>query len=174
MTAPPGTRAVVMPGVFDAEVSCGTERWKAKGRIFSPVVPLEKSEEIIVRARGSEALLGPAALDAPIRFLCGPGVMNVDIPIEDQGLKHYSGGVRYSKIIHLKDLSVPVLLRFHTLDCSAHVWVNGAEASVLVAPPYELDITAHLRYGDNQIEVLIHNTLRNHMRTIPTNFLFEK
>ena len=174
MTAPPGTRAVVIPGAFAAEVSCGTENWKSEGRVFSPTVPLEKSEEITIRMRGHEALFGPAELDSPIRFICGPGVMNVDKPIEEQGLKHYSGGVRYSKVIHLNDLSIPVMLRFQTLDCSARIWVNGVEAGVLVAPPYELDITAFIGCGDNRIEVLIHNTLRNHMRTIPTNFLFEK
>ena len=56
----------------------------------------------------------------------------------------------------------------------ARVRVNGAEAGVLVAPPYDLDISAHVRPGDNLLEVTVHNTLRNHMRTLPTVYLHER
>ena len=64
----------------------------------------------------------------------------------------------------------PCYFRAETLDCAARVWVNGRCAGTLVAPPYELDLTPFLIQGDNRIEVLVHNTLSNHMRTVPTNF----
>ncbi len=51
--------------------------------------------------------------------------------------------------------------------------VNDADASELVVPPYELDISKWVRTGDNTSEVLVHNTLRNHMRTVPTNFCYD-
>lgn len=174
LIAPPGTRAIVLPGDFPAEVLSEGRAWRADGRTLVPETPLDESEQIVLRVPGEKAILGAALLSEPIRFLCGRGVMDVDAPIETQGLKHYSGGVRYIKTVRVDELSRPVLLRFNALDCSARIWINGCEAGVLVAPPYETEITRHLRVGENQIEVLIHNTLRNHMRTIPTNFLFEK
>ena len=51
--------------------------------------------------------------------------------------------------------------------------VNDADASELVVPPYELDIGKWVRAGDNNIEVLVYNTLRNHMHTVLTNFCCE-
>ncbi len=46
------------------------------------------------------------------------------------------------------------------MDCAARMKVIGARADVLVASPYELDISKWDRAGDNDIEVLVHNTLR--------------
>lgn len=173
-TAPPGTETLVLPGDFAAEASSAGRSWTMDGRMVFPDTPLESSAEIILCVSGKEALSGPALISEPIRFVCGQGVMNVDVPIEAQGLKHYAGGIRYTKTVQVNDLSLPAMLRFRILDCAARIWVNGSEAGTLVAPPYDLDITKHLRVGENKIEALVHNTLRNHMRTIPTNFLFEK
>jgi hypothetical protein len=41
------------------------------------------------------------------------------------------------------------------------VSVNGAPAGYIEAPPYERDITPHLKTGTNTIEVVVIGTLKN-------------
>lgn len=45
----------------------------------------------------------------------------------------------------------------------AEVWINGRRATTLLLPPYHLDATAYLRAGNNHLEVVVQNTLRNRM-----------
>ena len=80
----------------------------------------------------------------------------------------------YRRHVTLSGADGRVRLRLGDIDCAARVRVNGAEAGVLVAPPYDLDISAHVHPGDNLLEVTVHNTLRNHMRTLPTVYLHER
>lgn len=53
---------------------------------------------------------------------------------------------------------------------SAKVIVNGQSAGVRVAPPWKFDLTGLLREGENQLEILVFNTLANHYQTIPTRY----
>ena len=170
-TAPPGTEAVMMPDVFSTVRDTEGSVWHRSGNTYDSDVVHQRSRTLIAEVPGSSAELGPALIQDPIRFICGQGIMNVDLPIEEQGLKHYSGGIRYCKSISLTDASGTVCLRFPALDCAAVVFVNGIEAGVLFAPPYMLDISEQIKPGENRLEIIVHNTLRNHMRTIPTQFL---
>ena len=51
-----------------------------------------------------------------------------------------------------------------------HSAVLGHVAGIRVAPPWRVDISGHVRSGDNRIEVLVYNTLANHYLTIPTRY----
>jgi hypothetical protein len=57
------------------------------------------------------------------------------------------------------------------LECpvreAAEVWVNGARAGAVWHPPYEIDITALVRPGANQIRVVVGNTLINKIAGTP-------
>jgi hypothetical protein len=48
--------------------------------------------------------------------------------------------------------------------------VNGKPAGIKSAPPWTFDITDFVKSGENQIEVLVSNTLANHYVTIPTHY----
>lgn len=174
LMAPPGTEALQLPFNSPCRITGEHGAWQANGSRHVPEQPLLTCEPITLRVEGEAALLGPALLQEPVCFTVGEGLMDVDQPIEAQGFKFYSGGMRYRKTISVDHSGLPVLLDLGTLDCAARIWVNGQEAGVLVAPPYTMDITALVTSGDNAIEILVHNTLRNHMHTIPTNFLFEQ
>lgn len=171
--APPGTEAMRLSCDAEAKVEAEGTAWHGDGWTYRPDEAIERCREVSVTVSGGSAVYGPALMAEPVRFSCGQGIMNVGRPIEAQGLKHYSGGIRYMKDIWLEDLSERVILRFAALDCAALVYVNGAHAGTLVAPPYELDVTDWMKRGENHLEIVVHNTLRNHMRTIPTNFLYE-
>ncbi|GAB3416633.1 glycosyl hydrolase family 2 protein [Flindersiella endophytica] len=43
----------------------------------------------------------------------------------------------------------------------AEVAVNGEPAGVVWSPPYEIDLTGHLREGSNQLAITVHNTAAN-------------
>ena len=53
---------------------------------------------------------------------------------------------------------------------TAEVIINGKKAGVRVAPPWKLDVSGLLQAGDNEIEVLVCNTLSNHYQTIPSMY----
>jgi len=57
---------------------------------------------------------------------------------------------------------------------TAEVKINGLSAGILVAAPWELDISEFVKSGDNRIEVLVYNTLTNHFKTIPTEYNTDK
>ncbi len=172
-TAPPGMTALVLPEGLDARVFAGDEELACAGNRRTPAAPLKAATQLRMTVRATDGAYGAALIAEPLRFECGRGEMDVSLPIEAQGLEHYSGGVRYTRSVHIDDASQHVRLRLGDIDCAARVKINGADAGVLVAPPYELDISKWVRAGDNDIEVLVHNTLRNHMRTVPTNFCYE-
>jgi hypothetical protein len=45
----------------------------------------------------------------------------------------------------------------------AEVWINGRKAATLLLLPYRLDATPYLHAGNNHVEVIVANTLRNRM-----------
>ena len=84
-------------------------------------------------------------------------------------LETYSGGAWYRKTVTLP-AAQSVVLDLGRVAASAEVRVNGQLAGIKVAPPWRLDITKHMKPGENRIEVLVCNTLANHYVTIPTHY----
>ena len=84
-------------------------------------------------------------------------------------LKFFSGGIRYSKDIRI-DGGRSVSLDLGEVDATCEVSVNGKDAGVLLAGPYEMDITPYVSEGLNHIEVLVYSSLANHYQTIPTPY----
>lgn len=172
--APPGLRALTIDAAVPARVWADGQEFICHGARHEAPAPLERSTRVEIALRDSSGRHGAALLNGPVLCDCGPGTIDAGRPIEEQGLRFYSGGVVYRRHVTLPGADGHVRLRLGDIDCAARVRVNGAEAGVLVAPPYDLDISAHVRPGDNLLEVTVHNTLRNHMRTLPTVYLHER
>ena len=85
-------------------------------------------------------------------------------------MRFYSGGVRYSKDVRLRDKGSSVWLDLGEVDATCEVSVNGKKVDVLLSSPYRLDITRYARRGKNRIEVLVYSSLSNHYQTIPTPY----
>jgi hypothetical protein len=87
-------------------------------------------------------------------------------------LETYSGGAWYRRTVALTagQIRDRLVLNLGEVAATAEVHVNGRAAGVRVAPPWSVDITQHVRAGDNRIEVLVYNTLANHYATIPTRY----
>jgi hypothetical protein len=63
-----------------------------------------------------------------------------------------------------------VALHLGAVVATAEVRVNGRMAGIRVAPPWTFDLTGLVKPGDNQIEILVYNTLANHYLTVPTRY----
>ncbi len=63
-----------------------------------------------------------------------------------------------------------VTLDLGQVVATAEVRVNGQLAGIRVAPPWRVDISPHVKAGENRIEVLVFNTLANHYLTVPTRY----
>jgi hypothetical protein len=116
---------------------------------------------------------GGAAIAEPVVIETnGDGIM----PLGDWSklgiLNNYSGGVRYRTTFNL---SGPEATRAVELDlgkviATAEVTVNGKKIGVRVAPPWTFDLSGSLKAGENDVEVLVFNTLANHYQTIPSYY----
>jgi hypothetical protein len=131
-----------------------------------------KMSEVVLRVKHDVGCYGGAAFEEPIKFICVPGQMPLgDWSICD-GLKSYSGGAKYSKAVRFTQaqLEKEIHLDLGQVTASAEVIINGFSAGILIAPPWKINITSYLKPGDNQIDVLVYNTLANHYLTIPTRY----
>jgi len=83
-------------------------------------------------------------------------------PWKSQHLPLYGGGVGYTQTFDLPALAGSYRVRLPAWHGSvARVVVNGKNAGVIETPPYERDVTAHLKTGTNTIEVVVIGTLKN-------------
>jgi hypothetical protein len=116
---------------------------------------------------------GGAAIPEPILVeTSADGIM----PLGDWSqlgiLNNYSGGVRYRTTLTLSEQEVTgaVELDLGKVTATAEVSVNGKQVGVRVAPPWTFDLSGTLKVGENEIEVLVFNTLSNHYQTIPSHY----
>ncbi len=86
----------------------------------------------------------------------------------DERLAWYSGRAIYGSTFTLTDDHRRDGLRLR-LDLGqvcycAEVWVNGKLVGPRVWPPHALDVTEHVRVGENRVDVVVANLLANRMR----------
>jgi beta-galactosidase/beta-glucuronidase len=80
----------------------------------------------------------------------------------------------YRKTISLtkeQAASKKVLLDLGRVVASAEVVVNGKTIGIKAMSPWEFDVAGKIRAGDNQIEILVYNTLGNHFLTTPSQYI---
>lgn len=80
------------------------------------------------------------------------------------GLATFSGLGRYETEFTIEEIpeNTKVILALGRVAVSAEVFVNGKSAGLSFFEPYEVDITAQIRPGSNQLEVVVANTLSNY------------
>jgi hypothetical protein len=120
------------------------------------------------------ALTGGAAIPEPVVFACEKGLIKLGNLFENESLKTYSGGMWYRKTVNLtkeQAASKKVLLDLGRVVASAEVIVNGKPVGIKAMSPWEFDVTGKIRAGDNQIEILVYNTLGNHFLTTPSQYI---
>lgn len=179
-SAPPGLKAmtVTVNGSLNAWVD-------GKPLTISQITPghpaqyriiLDKSiparSKVALRVEQSRGDYGGSAFPEPVLLDCEAGISRTGDWSQGSVLECYSGGAWYRKTISLSKAQAGsgVMLDLGEVVATAEVRINGKTTGVLVSPPWKLDISAYIREGKNQIEILVYNTLANHYLTIPTKY----
>ena len=136
--------------------------------------PMQGISQVALRVEQEPGCYAGAAFPLPVAFECADG----KIPLGDwcnHGLKTYSGGVIYTRIVKLEErhLAGKVILDLGQVSTMAEVHVNGKSAGVKMARLFCFDITELVKAGENQIQVKVVNTLANHMSSYPTTYIYE-
>jgi len=171
----PGTNAIKVNALGKVEAWIDGAPMKAEkdGRFVAAKAPT-KSAIIALRITPETiGTTGGSLIPEPVIIETnGKGVM----PLGDWSafgiLNNYSGGVRYATNIKLDALGTNnrAVIDLDNVAGTAEIIVNGQKAGVRVAPPWKQDISAHLKEGENRIEILVYNTLANHYQTIPSKY----
>lgn len=89
---------------------------------------------------------------------------------EDAGIRYYSGAASYETSFIINDIETGMLnggrrfvLDFEDLNWLARVTLNGKDAGTVWCSPWTLDITEHLKPGENRLKIEICNSLYNRM-----------
>lgn len=132
--------------------------------------PNKRISTVAIRIEEAWGNAGGAAIDGPIRQICGEGLLTAGDWSQTEGISTYSGGAWYRKSIRLTDIrkGQKVCLNLGKVISTAEVRINGKKAGLKLTPPWEFDITDHVKVGDNEIEVLVHNTAANYYLSVPT------
>lgn len=164
---PPGAVAVGRPkveGRWEAWVD-GRPLDFSKGRAELPADG--RSEMLAVRV---EMAAGQHGLVEPVRVTCQPMRRPLGSWTES-GLDWYSGRAIYSTTFELptdtaKRLKDGLRLQLDLGEVCwyAEVWLNGTLVGTRVWPPYQVDVSDHVRTGQNRLDVVVANLLANRMR----------
>lgn len=111
-----------------------------------------------------------AALAGPIRAHVGPGRMSLG-NWEDQGLSEYSGGVRYTRELHIPETR-DLQLDLGRVRGTAEVLLDGVSVGTRFCTPYTYNLPA-TPAGPHTLTIEVFNTLAPHLNaTSPTHFIF--
>ena len=134
--------------------------------------PSLKSARVVIKIEYQPGHADGGAFPRYIDQLSGKGSITLGDWSETDGMKAYSGGVMYRKSFYIEDFDSDNRIEIDLGDVvsSAAVYINGTPAGTKVAPPWKFDVTKLARKGDNQIEVLVYNTLANNYITTPTRY----
>ncbi len=86
--------------------------------------------------------------------------------LKNDRLRYFSGTANYTKTFDLKqyqDETLRYVLDLGSVDIVAEVFVNGKQAGVLWMAPFEIDLTEHLKPGENTLEIRVTNQWANRL-----------
>jgi hypothetical protein len=83
---------------------------------------------------------------------------------QPDALPAFSGTIRYETTFDLDPSQGPVFLDLGEVYETAEVWVNQGHAGVRICPPYQFDISAWTRAGQNRLVIEVTNTLVKEQR----------
>ncbi len=187
--APPGTKAVFIVSKAKPEVCvsgkvCVVEKSQLEpGRVADSDITVWKAELAEIEPNTSivavileqlPALSDGAAIPEPVVFACEKGKIELGNLFENESVKTYSGGIWYRKTISLtkeQAASKNVVLDLGRVVASTEVIMNGKPVGTKSMSPWKFDVTGKLLNGQNQIEILVYNTLGNHFLTTPSQYI---
>ena len=138
---------------------------------YSAVLPrrAELPAEVSLTLTEERGYAGGAAIDGPVKLVCGVGRYTVGDWCRNDALRTYSGAAWYGRDFTLtKKPAGRVTLDLGEVVSTARVLVNGREAGLRLTPPWRFDVTGLLQEGANRIEIRVCNTTANIFLSSPT------
>ncbi len=167
-TLPPGTKAIEMPLPVSGEYALWFNANLVEKNLGSPStaagrleLPVSSNSDSNVLAIETYAHDTAAGLEQPLTVVCGPARIERLKSWTELGFGFYSGRVLYRKTLGLDPAGGKVWLDLGTVQHYAEVYVNGKLVDTLLWPPYELDVTAYVKQGGNQIALVVSNSIAN-------------
>jgi beta-galactosidase/beta-glucuronidase len=102
---------------------------------------------------------GAALLEAPLTYQWGEGHAQLPASFADLGLADFAGAVTFTRTIDIDDIRGQWVLDLGVVRGTAEVIVNGQSVGARIWSPYQFDISERLVIGQNQIAILVTNTL---------------
>jgi hypothetical protein len=102
---------------------------------------------------------GAALLQAPLTYQWGEGHAQLPASFVNLGLADFAGAVTFTRTIDIDDPRRQWVLDLGVVRGTAEVMVNGESVGVRIWSPYQFDISDKLVIGQNQITILVTNTL---------------
>ncbi len=142
LTLAPYNSVIILCGdvdMTDLPVAGATQPKPATGRVLNPTFAVSLCER-----DGDEFL--PYRTITELVNITGRG-----------GMPRFSGTVRYTSTVELTQADT--VLDLGEVGETAEVFINGRSAGVRLFPPYRFDLAGLTRDGENELEVLVTNTL---------------
>lgn len=156
--------ASVPPGTIDAEVS-------VHGKVLRKEI---KDGRLTLEIEFHPGLVGGNAFKDVVRLVMKPAAMSLGDWARYEGLRCYSGGATYRKVVDVpasfRRDARRIVLDLGSIGCAAEIAVNGRIVATRTCPPWTVDVTDALRDGGNELDITVYNTLNNHYQTIPTRY----
>ncbi len=178
-TLPPGATAMHLP--LNGSAQLWVDDVEIPIRDGEAAIPPSKALQRMARLRVEPAggHSEGALLSGPVTYTLAGGPMGLG-DWAQYGLASYSGGLRYRTSFTLPaDLAADRSGRLLVLDLggvrgTAEVWVNGQPLGARIWSPYRFVLTPAVQAGENQVEVLVCNTLAPYLHaTSPTHYVFD-
>jgi len=165
---PPGVRSIVQPLPVTGEyVVWVNSDFLAKNlgpvrpdetRLTLPSMPEPTGNILAVETYAHHT---EAGLSEPIKVLCGPASIAPLSSWSELGFGYYSGRVLYTKSIRVEGDAKRVWLDLGQVQHYVEVYVNGTLVDTLLWPPYELEITKQIVAGENELALVVSNSIAN-------------
>jgi len=166
---PPGTTHLRLPLPATGEYAVFINGQLLERRLGPP--PTEGELDISRLARGQHDLIAIevaslsdlAGLSAPLQVRCGPTHLERLEEWKALGLWWYAGRARYRTTVRINAAHAArrTVLDLGAVGQYAEVWINGQLAGTLLWPPYILEIGRYLCPDENEIVIIVSNSLAN-------------
>jgi hypothetical protein len=166
---PPGAKAIELPLPVTGEYALyvnGIEMEERLGRQpQSGRIDISKATKGLgdVLAIETTSHSGPAGLAGPVRIVCGPASVDRLQPWSQWNLSWYTGRVLYRTALNVPEQlhKGRLFLDLGQVQHYVEVWLNGKLVGTLLWPPYRIELTGHLNRGDNDLVLVVANSIAN-------------
>lgn len=129
--------------------------------------------EVYLRVVPHRGYTGGAIFTQPVSYKTATGRIKLG-SWSEQGLHSYSGGIRYQTKFVFEEVTAMLWLDLGEVRGTAEVSLNGLKVGVKVWSPYRFDISNKIQVGENNLEIVIFNTLAPYLNAVsPTHYIAE-